>query len=972
MPINQRKHQNRSRISLSKRRKKTLFNILANQIKLIRAVYYPFPKSLKDTKHYLNRVYNFWLSREGIIISIESITALIFVLFLVILGLFIFVNQDLNSLNIFAPNLPGSVTYYDRTGKIVLWQDYNSVKRVPVTSNQISKYVKEATVAIEDQNFYHDYGFDIGAIIRSAVHDIIHHGQNLEGASTITEQLVKLNKGWSDPLTVNEKLEELALSVELTNEYSKSQILTAYLNIAPYGNIDYGVQAAAKDYFNVNASQLTLAQSAMLAAIPQAPTYYSPFSSPKYNPEVTVNNFSASALIGREQYVLDQMAKQHMISYSQAMAAKKVNILAEVKKLQPQYHNIIAPYFVLAAKQQILAKYGAKMLQHGAWKVDTTLSVPLQQLANNLVQKNKLNIQKNQANEEALVAEQVQTGQVVALVGGTNFYNSRSNQINYAQSNISPGSTIEPYVYATFINNPKNNAGAGSVLYDVQQPLPGYPCTNKALPKNGGNCLWDSDLRYPGPETIRYALAGSRKVPALKVGLMDGIANVQKTVSAMTGYSHAYSCYQPTVNIQTASLKQRSPCKSSAAIGQDSYLHLDQTVNGIATLGRLGQEIPQTYILSISNAANQTIYKWKQPKPKQVIQPDSAYIINNILSDPKASYLPGYCNSTNCSPISSGGYKWQHYNGWDIAISSGPSQSNTNNNVMIGWNTQYAVGAWVGDYKSKQPQTNPQVSENMTEPLARNWLEQALNMAHKNPVNWVKPKNIKNEPAFIIYSHIFLGSNEPSPNTDIYPYWYKPRANQGKTIVIDKVSGLLATSCTPADARESIFDNSAQSYSVDRFYTGINNIPTSSDNIHLCSDKTPSIIINQSTGDTCSNNQNNNQGCIINATITQGTYPLSSKKIPGSVIFTINGHIIYSTKLTNVSPQNISFSYLPSSSGNMTITGVVTDSVLYQGSDTVSFQAIYNKTPNPAPSPSINTSKSSNTTNSRLNKLTLN
>jgi membrane peptidoglycan carboxypeptidase len=945
---------NRPRISLSKRKKKTIRHEIMRQLKIVKKVYLPLPRSTKNLIPYLKKINTFVFSREGIIFGLESLTGALIMLLVVTLALFYFVKQDLNSLNIFAPNLSGSVTYYDRTGKIILWQNYNSVKRIPVASNKISNYVKEATIAIEDHNFYHESGFNIEAIIRAAVHDIIHHGQNLQGASTITEQVVKLNKGWTDPLTITEKLEELALSVEMSHVYSKNQILTAYLNIAPYGNINYGVQAAAKDYFNENASQLTLAQSAMLAAIPQAPTYYSPFSSPKYNPTETTNYFSASALLGRQQYVLDQMAKLHMISNVQAKAAKKVNILAQVHQLKSKYHNINAPYFVLAANQQILTQFGSKMLKHGAWKVDTTLNMPLQKLANNLVQKNIPNIKVYGADEEALVAEQIKTGQVVALVGGTNFNNTKYGQNNYAQTNISPGNTILPYVYSAFINDPKNNAGAGSVLYDIQQPLPGYSCTNKALPLNGGNCLWNKDYRYPGAETIRYALAGSRNVPAVKAGLMSGITNIEKTANAMMGHPNAYKCFKPGTNIQTAGLKQQTPCHSSAAIGQDGYLHLDQTVNGMATLGRLGQEIPQTYILNIRNAADQTIYQWKQPKPKQIIQPDTAYIIDNILSDPKASYLPGYCNPSNCSPISSYGYKWQHYNGWNIAVKTGTTYNNTGE-LMTGWNTKYAVGTWVGYHTIDKPLTSSGIAYT-TEPLARGWLEGALNMLHTKPVNWIQPTNIKTDPAFIIHNHIGLGSIEPSPASDIYPYWYVPKYNQNKAVVIDKVSGLLATGCTPTDAKEIIYNDSAAAFSVDKFVTGLNTIPNSTDNIHSCGDTMPSITINPPTNDTCSNTDNKGLGCTITATIKQGTYPLSSNKFPGTVNFKINGHTIDNLNLNNSSPQTVSFYYLPTSNSQVTITGQVTDSVLYQGSGSVIFRSIYtsptsltNKQPNSKP-----------------------
>lgn len=948
-----KRQSNRKRIPLAQRRKKTLRKQLKHQLKLVKKAYLPLPRSIKDTKSYLVNITNFIFSRDGIIIELEAISMILIVLFIIVIGIFALFNQDLNNLEIFAPNSPGSVTYYDRTGKIILWQDYNSVKRIPISGKVISNYVKEATVAVEDKNFYHDGGFDPASIIRAAFHDIIHHGQELEGASTITEQLVKLNKGWSDPLTIPQKLEELGLSVELSHEYTKNQILTAYLNIAPYGNIDYGVEAAARDYFHENASQLTLAQSAMLAAIPQAPTYYSPFNDPKYNPAATVDYFNASSLIARQQYILGLMTAQHMITKKQETLAKKINILSQVHQLNSKYHNIIDPYFVMATKEQLLTKYGSKMLKHGAWKVTTTLSIPLQQLANKLVQKNISNIKVYGADEEALVAEQAKTGQVVALVGGTNFNQSKYGHTNYAQTNISPGPSIEPFVYSTFINNPKNDAGAGSVLYDIQQALPGYPCTNKSLPNNGGNCLWDSNYSYPGPETIRYALGGSRNVPAVKAGLMSNLTSVEKTTDAMMGSPNGYKCFKPDTSTETASLKQAVSCPSSAAIGQGGYLHLNQEVNGLATLSNLGQEVPQTYILSIKNSADQSIYNWQQPTFKQVIQPDTAYIIDNILSDPNASNLPGYCNSLNCTPISDFGYKWQHSNGWDIAIKTGTTQNDTSG-LMTAWSTEYAVAVWVGYHSLNKPLTT-RGTEYITEPLARSWLTTALGLLHTKPVNWVKPSNIKTNAAFVIHNKVSLGSIEPSPSKDIYPYWYVPKANQDKAVTIDKVSGLLATACTPADAKETIYNDSAEAFSVDKFVSGASSIPNSSDNIHKCGDHGPSIVITQPPGDDCSNDDNNGLGCQISATITQGTYPLSSSKFPGSVNFTINSHTIKDIPLNSTSPQTVSFYYLPTTTTLITITGTVTDSVLYQGSSSVSFQATY------TPPSSISTSAPNNT-----------
>src|SRR5579884_3789064 len=296
------------------------------------------------------RLAEYWFSREGGIMALKIIGASIVIGFFITIGLFAYFRKDLPQIKDLSGNLGGNITYYDRTGQIVLFTDYNSVKRIPVPSQNISPYMKEATVAIEDKNFYKEGAFDVRGIMRAAYNDVLASGGGVQGGSTITQQLVKLNEGWTDNRTITRKVKEIILAVELEREYSKNDILTGYLNIAPYGGVDYGIETAAEDYFQTTAKNLTLEQAAMLAAIPQAPGAYSPYSSPQYNPDVTTNYFDQPGLISRQHYILDQMVKQGYITRAQADAAKQVNILAEVHPQQSKYQNIKAPYYVLAAK----------------------------------------------------------------------------------------------------------------------------------------------------------------------------------------------------------------------------------------------------------------------------------------------------------------------------------------------------------------------------------------------------------------------------------------------------------------------------------------------------------------------------------------------------------------------------------------------------------------------------------------------
>lgn len=868
------------------------------------------------------RMAKYWFSRQGAIMALKLVGVGIVVCFLLLVGLFAYFRKDLpNITDVSGNNLPGSISYYDRTGKTLLWQDYDAVKRIPVTTGNISPYMKQATVAIEDKDFYHEGAFNVRGITRAAFHDLFNSGGGLQGGSTITQQLVKLNENWTADRTLTRKVKEVILAVELEREYSKDDILTGYLNVAPYGGIEYGVESAARDYFGTTAKDLTLAQSAMLAAIPQYPSGYSPYSDPRFNTAATGELFDESALLKRQHYILDQMVKQGMITQSQADEAKKVDILAQVHPLQAKYQGIQAPYFVLAAKRELESKYGADTVKRGGWRITTTLNTDLQQLAEHLVQQNLPNVQRYGGDEEAMAAEDIKTGQMVALIGGVDFGNQDHGQINYAQTNISPGSSVKPYDYASLINFSKN-VGAGSVLYDTQGPLEGYKCTDKNIPKfdKNANCLWDYDFRYPGPLTLRYALAGSRNVPAVKAMLTVGTDKVISTANAMMGDSDAYRCYAPGTDVSSATKKDESQCYASSAIGDGAYLHLDEHVHGLSTLARLGSYIPQTYILEIQNAAGKTISKWSPPKAKQVLTPDAAYIVDDMLSDPNASYLPA-------------SFKFQHYKGWKFAVKTGTTNDNFDG-LMTSWSTQYAVASWVG-YHTRNKAMTAGGMEYMTEPLTRGWMEGATDRLQTPAANWTKPTGVKTAPAFVVRSHVGVGSVEPSPSTDLFPSWYQPKSESSGAATVDKISGKLATNCTPQLAKQTVANGNANSFSVDQWVNGGNANSsfntTANDDIHNCSDQKPSAILTVSSNatgnptDTCDTN-----GCTITVTVTQGTHPLTSGNFPGTVQLTINGAVVKSFGITDTSsPQTFSYNFVPSASGSVTISAQVVDSVLY-------------------------------------------
>lgn len=864
------------------------------------------------------RLAAYWFSRDGAIMALKVTGIGILVFFIFTLGLFAYFRKDLPDLrgDIHGSKLGGSISYYDRTGQHLLFQDYDAVKRVPVESNEISQYIKDATIAVEDRDFYKHRGFDVSGIARAAFTDISSRSSR-QGGSTITQQLVKLTQDWSTERTFTRKAKELILAVELERTYTKDEILTGYLNAAPYGGVIYGVQSAASDYFHKSAKDLTIAESAFLAAIPKSPAIYS-----KYSPD-----FDQESFLGRYYYALDSMVETGKISKAEAEAAKKIDVLAQVRPQQTKYAGIKHPYFVLAAKRELLRTRcpgnngeGGCGSSIGGWKVITTLDKGLQEMAEQQVQKGIGQVRRQGGDVAAMAAEDVKTGQMVALVGGVDFANKEFGEINYALTRLPPGSSFKPYDYISLIEN-NNSAGAGSVLYDMQHPLPGYPCTDKGPPppRGKGNCLDNYDHRYPGPLTLRYALGGSRNVPAVKAYLIAGAEKTIKTAEAL-GLKSGYKCYADEA------LTRETQCYGAAAIGDGAFLYLDEHVNGYATIARNGLYLPHTYILEIQNAAGKAFYKWKQPKEgdkevKQAVRAESAYIVGNMLSDPNASYFPA-------------GQKIHRYKGWNFGLKTGTTNDGKDGWLM-GFSGKYAVGVWVGHHTRQKAMSG--FMETMTRPIWNGW----MTAAHANlpPANPVEPKGIQKLPAYVIRSHVGNGSVEPSPATDLYPSWYKPKSTaRSESSTIDKVSNKLATDCTPTLARQTVTGNSnADQFSVDTFFgagaSAQQGNSNATDDVHSCSDDRPTVTLTVGDGsNTCAIT------CTITATVTAGSsHPLNDPnrpQFPGTVNFSVNGQVVGSQSVRDPS-DTVSITFTPSSSGSAQVSAQVINSVLYDATDTV-------------------------------------
>jgi membrane carboxypeptidase/penicillin-binding protein PbpC len=382
------------------------------------------------------------------------------------------------------------------------------------------------------------------------------------------------------------------------------------------------------------------------------------------------------------------------------------------------------------------------------------------------------------------------------------------------------------------------------------------------------------------------------------------------------GSPNAYRCFKDGVDINQAKSTDETQCYGASAIGDGAYLHLDQHVNGVASLARMGNAFPSTYISKVINSSNKTIYEWKQPKGTQVVRPEAAYIVNDMASDPQASYL----NNSQ---------KWQHYKGWNTAVKTGTTNDGFDG-LMMSWNTQYAVGSWVG-YHTRTKSLNAAGMEFITLPLTRTVMEYALDSLHTTPVNWAAPQGIQTLSAF--KSLTAYSTQGPSPTTDIFPSWYKQRSNSKKQVTIDKVSNKIATSCTPDLAKQNAGGNAApNAYSIDIFYPPGNTVAANSDNVdssaqddvHKCGDSPPTINLTATP--------NGNNKYTITAFVSAGSHAFNDSnysQFPGTITFSINGNTVNSQSVSD--PQdNITFEYDATAGGTMTAT--VTDSVLYSAS----------------------------------------
>jgi membrane peptidoglycan carboxypeptidase len=376
--------------------------------------------------------------------------------FLTLAAIFAWFAKDLPSPNkINAVASAQTTKLFDRTGEHLLVEIYGDKNRSIIEFNQMPKCIKDATVDLEDKDFYSQGAFSPKGLAR-AFSGILFKDPSKGGGSTITQQYVK-NALLTDQRSYARKIKELILAIEIEQLYKKDDILKLYLNEIPYGSTAYGIQAASKQFFGIDAKDLSLSQCALIASLPQAPTYYSPYGQHK------------PALIAKRNRVIDLMMQQHHITQAQADAAKLEDNLAQLKPYNP-YANVTAPHFVAYVREQLEEKYGVKAVEEGGLKVVTTLDLDKQRQAEDAIAKNMRSVRATGGSNAALVSEDPQTGQILAMVGSYNYGDPEFGSFNVADAPRQPGSSFKPIVYANLL---KGNYGAGTTFYDVKTDFGG-------------------------------------------------------------------------------------------------------------------------------------------------------------------------------------------------------------------------------------------------------------------------------------------------------------------------------------------------------------------------------------------------------------------------------------------------------------------------------------------------------------------
>ncbi len=597
--------------------------------------------------------------------------------------------------------LNGSTKILDRNGNL-LYDVHGVTLRILVSSQDIPTAAKDATIAIEDKDFYHEPGINIKSIIRAAVVDVLSHSK-AQGASTITQQLIRNSFSTvGTEKTYIRKLKEVVLAIEFDHLHSKDQILTLYLNAVPYGDNYYGIEAAAEGYYgtsikdmnpdnvsNIDDKAKIYAHLATLAAMLQAPTYYNP------------NGNHTDALQDRRNTDLQDMIDQGYLSKEIGDKAMTVSISDGIT--QPS-NNIIAPHFVFYVREQLVnmlggGQVGERRLDSEGLTVTTTLDLQDQKAAEQAIAKDTPAIfRATKATNAALVSINAENGQMLAMVGSVDYNNPQFGAVNVTTSLRQPGSSFKPIVYATLFNQ---GWSPGDTLFDLES----------SYDESRPTTIWPVDYsgHGQGPVTIRSALAESLNIPAVKALAIAGVNNSINTAKSL-GISTLgpASQYGLSMVLGSAEVKMTDMVGAYDAFANNGTFH------------------PVSSILKIVDSSGKTIEQWHD-QPKQVLNPDVAYEITNILSD------------NNARAPEFGYHSDLILNGRPVAAKTGTTDD-YKDAWTIGYTPQVATAVWVGNNNEAQ-MTHSGAGAMAAAPI---WHDYMTAVSQNMPVeNFVQPSGIE-------------------------------------------------------------------------------------------------------------------------------------------------------------------------------------------------------------------------------------
>lgn len=618
--------------------------------------------------------------------------------------------------NLKEKNFAETSTIYDREGN-VLYKIYGEENRQYVPLEQINKNVIDATIAIEDQNFYAHFGFDPVAIVRAQLNNL-QEDSSTQGASTITQQLAK-NLYLSPEQTWDRKIKELLLSVQIEWYYSKDEVLEMYLNKIPYGSNAFGIEAASKTFFGKSSADLNMVESSILAALPKATTKFSPYGDNKKElmgyceVEVCVSRYDENYVWGRKDLVLDRMVQDGKLTMEGFDMAWQDGLSVQFQELK---HQINSPHFVFYVRDYLEKKYGKEVVESGGLEIRTTLDPVLQKNAETLLsERYESNVKNYGGNNAALVSLDPKTGGVLAMVGSVNYWDeSIDGQVNVATSLRQPGSTFKPLMYAAAIENV--GIGSGTILGDYKTRF-----GKDYMPNN-------SDRGFKGRMTIRQALAQSRNIPAIKAWYLAGeeVATLEFInklgVTSLQEFKDRFNS-NPARNWDFS-------YGPSMAIGSGEVRLID-LAGAYAAFANNGKFNPVNPILEIRDRNGNVLEKYED-KGVQVMRPETAYIINSMLSDITARPAGSWRNVLTIP-------------GQNLAAKTGTSNKKIgtvnypNNLLTFGYTPTILSATWVGNSDGKQLSLRAW-GEFTAAPINKAFLELALK--DKPLVEYARPEGI--------------------------------------------------------------------------------------------------------------------------------------------------------------------------------------------------------------------------------------